>query len=581
MNIPHVRILVLLALAALCAYVVNQFHGSRGDDKARDAQRIAQAFAPRTVEGPIVLSEYPSTAAAEEMKRRATLGRFRIRGVVRDETAGPVPNARLILIPHRAVWTRREDSVMARSNEDGEYVIESNSRGPFDLLCRHAAFRDESAIGIDAEPAPGTTHCFVLRAGGLLRGRVETPSGHAVINAKVVVRGRLANNVHRLDGHVPGAAVFLRVLRTDGNGEFEVRGLDDQLFIVQAQAPGISDLHPKGRDTACILPGSSVTLVLAPTSVIIAQAVDAASGALVRTARWRPVLSYPSVDRYLRPPRTVRMGDQLVNVSMRELGRHTLAKLLVCRSWPIPSDAHTIAMVKAPGYVSQEIRVPWQLGDAPIKPTIVRLFRDGTATGTVFVAARSADGRSYLGPYRGYALLKRRGQSNVDVHITLDKEGKGALGHVPVAKYRLFSSGFETRTYTVTGGERATWELVPRFGIVVVRPTLDGSEPGGLAVRFVPGHTDSVVAPDAPLPYGGGGTFLASFIRPVGMGFENERELAVPVLAGEWTVELFRPGYRPARVPVAVLAGVEQVIEPVLEPANDPRWPPWPVVQSK
>lgn len=157
------------------------------------------------------------------------------------------------------------------------------------------------------------------------------------------------------------------------------------------------------------------------------------------------------------------------------------------------------------------------------------------------------------------------------------EDGRGDLGRLPPGRYRLVGSGFESVSFDVRSGQTTTVQARPKRGIVILRPQVSGPL-GGIAVRVVPGHLESLIGPGSTMRMEDGGVLLTGrFITAMGEGFEKEDSLPLVVLPGKWTVELFRPAYKTVRIPIHVTPGSVQTLEPPLvESDTTVAWPPWP-----
>jgi hypothetical protein len=520
----------------------------------------------------IVLPPPPQPAATAAA---ADASAFLVTGRVVDRDGSPVAEAVVSAVPAGAAWTPRDAATLAVSADDGRYTLGCPTSGPFDIVCRHDRYREQSRSRVQVPADEAVRIDFTLTEGRSVSGRVTTRSGQPIANAVVTVRGRDGNRILKARDCVAGPGVEVHNTTTNANGEFRVEGLDDGLHVVHARGPGLSArVHGACRDTAVARPGDHIELVLEPTTLLQARAVDAASGETLHTAAWLVQWHSSPVTSLLRPARATWLGDNLVRTGPYDGASHLLRYLIVPARWPIPEGTRSRVRVHAPGYRFQDVEIPWQSGAGSLTPAIVKLERDTLAGAWVDVRL---DAPEPLGPFDEPIVLVTRAGREWPAQLHVDATGRGHLGFLPAGRYRLLSHWCEEREYGVRAGERAVWKLVPTFGLVRVRPALGSGRPvGGVAVRVLPGFVAEI--PDAGTLVRRSQTEVeirGMFARAVGIGFEQEDEFTAARRPGEYTVELFRPGYAPSRTRVVVERARVSTIAPVLVPTTDATWPYW------
>jgi len=196
---------------------------------------------------------------------------------VQDEETSPVKGCEVYLVPQGAyavpAETLREVGSLTRSGSDGSFALSSRAGpGAATLLCRKRGFVP-AVLPMPGRPEQEEVIVTLLR-GGRIRGRVVSASGEGVPHARVSARQRSVQWLGVREGAIPGpGAIRSAATRTDGDGRFELTGLDPKAsFLVEAWAAGYVMVQAPGSfaDSGWIRPdGADVEITMEPSLVAV------------------------------------------------------------------------------------------------------------------------------------------------------------------------------------------------------------------------------------------------------------------------------------------------------------------------
>jgi hypothetical protein len=238
-------------------------------------------LAPRTI-GPLLGAALSSAQMVVDSGAPVT-------GVVRDETAAPLPGARVALragaLPS-GLGTTAADGSFALRAEPGTYQLAAAADGwpevSFDGVVIPAA---GLSLGLDHKLARNAVALRVLRADGV------TP----VAGAKVTLRSAALANAAQIDvgGGPQGIAGVARLVRTSAaNGTLGAATLPSASFDVLVDAPDVGGAMPEGTTGLHLVVSSAgaIDLLLAPHVSLTGHVRDG-NGKAVVGARVRAVVS--------------------------------------------------------------------------------------------------------------------------------------------------------------------------------------------------------------------------------------------------------------------------------------------------
>lgn len=309
-----------------------------------DTLRIhALIEAPGHLPTPLTLEEYVPHVGAKFTVPLRPAGV--LTGRVVDEEGRPVAGAFAYLLPPDAAgFLSEEQTLGARTNEDGEFRIDPAAPGRNDLGVAAEGF--VPALRTDVEVAPRETtgaEDVVLVRGGAIAGTVTTPSGEPVAGALVRAYRSEAAAEHRFHGRSTIETAGGRA-RTGEDGRFRIEGLAAGAYTVDAAKIGHASVSAQFRD---VEPGATdLAFVLRPGRSVTFAVVDAESK--------RPIPKFDVVLAEL-PPDDAAGEPQLVD-------RQTVTSPMGATTLPVVDGAKYRVQISAEGH---EV---WRTVIGPIGP---------------------------------------------------------------------------------------------------------------------------------------------------------------------------------------------------------------------
>ncbi len=265
-----------------------------------------------------------------------------VRGTISDPDGGAVRGARVWMEAQGSREVReRVRGLTAVSSNTGTYALQGAPPG-VDLLVRaeHDAWVPATSASLRVRPGEDRTLDLALKEGATLTGRVTDARGGAVSDARVRwglaegLRDRDVEDAFRADAYLGP-----RVLRTDVDGRFELRGLPAGRLLLKVEREGYADWFrndlrmPDGGE----YPALSIELMGALT--IRGQVRGGAGGAPVPGAfvyaRERGAASGPEAD--------VGRVQAVVSCETDAQGRYVLEK--------VPPGQHEVVVWFASGHI--------------------------------------------------------------------------------------------------------------------------------------------------------------------------------------------------------------------------------------
>ncbi len=240
------------------------------DDALLEARHPAHAPGRARLDGPAAVSHQLTIRLGAKGANESLLGTGNIRGVVVGDKGAPVAGA-LVHASHAAVDEDHHPIAEARTGADGRFVLGGLDPGLHEVRARCSGCPTASG-----RAATGTEITLTMIEGGLLAGRVLGEDGTPVPAFSVVVsrpRGVAEN-------------VILSETVIDGEGRFELGGLEPGEVLVRATAPGLAPSAPVRARVA--EPGEEpveTTIRLSRGATVHGQVVQRDSGKPLPLAR--------------------------------------------------------------------------------------------------------------------------------------------------------------------------------------------------------------------------------------------------------------------------------------------------------
>lgn len=308
-------------------------------------------------------------------------------GVVLTHSGEPVAGA--------SVWLARLDTPVAP--RDGVPHTRTDAAGRFELPeappppgGEHPGAADRYAVAWAAgfvpgwqqlsEGAPSEPVVIRLERGLSITGCVLDLQGEPIVGARVVAAGRLAEELHGLDGtrvsFGPGTTPHRSEATSDAAGEFRMDGLPPGSYRVGAEHPDY--LMPVPAQVVPLTPRGPVwdlLLEMAPILGVHALAVDAATGEPIRAAGYAAAVGADRSELLVRTEDVLAREGRVAPHEAPETPPRGARYYVVPRT-PVDATMRVDLRVAAAGYVSTtrefELRPLRELGE----PVRIPLERD-------------------------------------------------------------------------------------------------------------------------------------------------------------------------------------------------------------
>jgi hypothetical protein len=200
-------------------------------------------------------------------------------GRVVDEHLNAVPDAEVLLHETPRLGWPTTELRRVKVGPEGDFALPGVPfEGAF-LLVQAPGFLSRT-VQPEAltEDQLRTLEPVVMRRGAALAGQVLSAAGEPVAGARIVARLDPSNL--RNSGALPWRGTGAEGT-ADGDGRFELSGLGDLIYVVEARAPGAAAGESERLARAPgVRPGEPLTLVLAPLSRLVGRVTDRAGAPL-------------------------------------------------------------------------------------------------------------------------------------------------------------------------------------------------------------------------------------------------------------------------------------------------------------
>lgn len=200
-----------------------------------------------------------------------------VTGRVVDGRGAPIEDAFVYLLRSNVTGFSHERLTFgARTDAEGSYRIEPAPGGTFDVGVRAKGYVPQLAKDLEVVPRQTVEGpAFALEPGGTISGRVVTPTGEPVADARV----RVYAAPELADFHFYGRDAIGRtggIDTTDEEGRFSVDGLPSIPFVVDTEKLGCRAIDAKRSDVT--VGADDVRLVLERGVPISVRVMDAKTG---------------------------------------------------------------------------------------------------------------------------------------------------------------------------------------------------------------------------------------------------------------------------------------------------------------
>ncbi|HKB14766.1 MAG TPA: carboxypeptidase-like regulatory domain-containing protein, partial [Planctomycetota bacterium] len=535
-----------------------QFSGV-AEGKTLSAAVEASGFLPLTAP--------PFTVAKGERK---DVGEFRltregvVSGTVTDPNGRPVAGARVSIELDPTKMFRAGPLLFQeeKTDEQGRYRLGSLPEGKVRVLASADGWREGRSEEIEAHPGATVERVEVrLLSGRAIAGRIVARDGKSIAGAQVYAMpdegsgpGRRPFSVWRRDG-----------VKTDASGRYEVSGLAEGTYRVEAEADGFAH----GSLPAVNVGASTADLTLDPLSRLAGRVVDGISGKPIASFKAKAVReSFPGA-RFLpggedadgKPDGSFEIADlepgsYKVEVRADGFAPATAGPFAVTAG--ASSDAGSIAVfagtvlrVKvveagdgAP-IQGAEVSVSPVEKDAPLGLPMRKLEHNiRIASGGMLVTGGETDSRKTgadgIAEVPGLAEGSYVVQVKAQDHATAKRETFVAAATPTEIETALAKGGTVKGAVTKASGEPFSGARV--FLASAVDPETEeqatsDSEGNYRFEHVAPGEWRVGLSEDSPLRFGGGGIFIRS-VRQAGPQADERGEPVTVVEAKEAVVDL-------------------------------------------
>lgn len=409
---------------------------------------------------------------------------------------------------------------------------------------------------------------------GAIRGELELSGGGYVAGARIWCFDggssgwAPSHDSITLDGRMVASAV------TDSQGRFEIHGLElSHDYFVMPHASGA--LPDSGRPLLWVArAGSELRMTLRPACLLLALALDDATGMPIEDATFAIMGNFPWASESTLSPNTIVWEGERIRVP-EVVGR--LSRIF----YPVGNigiQGGAPVRVSAPGYEERDLSVPASYLRQGSTPTWVTIRLRRAQAAALLVRASVTDGMGVpvvnaslvlqVRPARGELLLR---------HLRTDSNGLATVGLLEPGDYAVYPEGqFADSSISILEGmpEPVTWPI--RLSGTIIRLSTrgrDGKDVRGVAIRFALGRGPVQTTLNRSVS---GLTLSGGFYRRVGEGCLNGEEIIGSFSPGEWTFEVYAPGFKSMRKTIEIgSGGVIRELVFDMSPLLDGAWDDW------
>jgi len=410
-------------------------------------------------------------------------------GIVRSEGSLPIRGARVGWVDgtEASQLAQVPSERVTQTANNGSFRLAVSTAEGAQLIVRHPHFVPSvtpSSVIPDAttKDAPAV---FVLKQGGVIRGKVRLIGGGPASYARIFARGH-GTQVSSLAGlldqdAVAGPSIDLCTTTASQSGEFELAGLSAVQYVVEARLPGMLDamgFERNWRYPRIAKVGEFVELTLAPFAFAAMEFIDSETNGAV------PIPEYFSVvptDPYFDVGGTgsfsIWLGDSVHSPRSNRLalpGSEPYCWYCIPKAWPVKESVGGKMVVRFLGYRTVEEEFKFSPPEVYVKTPPKRIKLEPLEnTGILKVRLLDIDRI----PIRGL---------RVKVDFARPEEGTWVISHrywsrdelvfsarLPVGSYSIFEHPQEGAAWTgpdvtVLKGKVAQIELLLAKPIVTV-----------------------------------------------------------------------------------------------------------------